>query len=135
MVIWVILQVISVGEAMDNEHVRAKEGTFCIRDGWKDPLWNAGCMSTWGKGARATDVEDGIKGTATVRVGGVVHDSSMYHECSFIMTIYDEFLHFGMRACPKDMGCVVNRRVAYRADRAASIGADAGLCAVVQRAL
>jgi hypothetical protein len=51
------------------------------------------------------------------------------------MTIYDEFLHFGMRACPKDMGCVVNRRVAYRADRATSIGADAGLCAVGQRAL
>ena len=60
MVIWVILQVIVIGEAMDSEHVRAEEGTFCIRDGWKDPLGNAGCMSTWGKGARATDVEDGI---------------------------------------------------------------------------
>ena len=60
MVIWVILQVIVIGEAMDTEHVRAEEGTFCIRDGWKDPFGNAGCMSTWGKGARATDVEDGI---------------------------------------------------------------------------
>jgi hypothetical protein len=65
------------GEAMDNEHVRAEEGTFSIRDSRKDPLGNASCMGTWGKGARATDVEDGVKGTATVGVGGVVHDSSM----------------------------------------------------------
>ena len=135
MVFWVILQVIGIGEAIDNEHVRAEEGTFSIRDSRKDPLGNACCMGTWGKGARATDVEDGVKGTATVGVGGVVHDSSMNHESSFIMTIYDEFLHFGMGACPKDMGCVISRRVAYRADRATSIGADAGLCAVGQRAL
>ena len=38
MVFWVILQVIGIGEAMDNEHVRAEEGTFSIRDSRKDPL-------------------------------------------------------------------------------------------------
>ena len=50
MVIWVILQVICKGEAMDNEHVRAEEGTFSIRDGRKDPFGECGLHEHLGEG-------------------------------------------------------------------------------------
>ena len=74
---------------MNDEHVRAKKGTFVVRDVWEDPFRDACGMSTWWKGIRATNIKDGIEGTATVRICGVSHNSIVNHESGLVMAIDD----------------------------------------------
>ena len=129
---WGVSLVGSICEALDDEHIGAEQCTICVREVGEDPFGDACGMGTRWKSRRAADIKDCEESSPTSRISRVSHDSSMNHECSFIVAVDDQLLHFGVRAGTKNMGSVVTRGRMSGADGTAAICACAGQCAVGQ---